>query len=195
MKEINSILVVDNDESVLSTLKERIIMEGYTCEVTTGAVSALELLEKRAFDTMITDIVMPGMKGLELTERAKKIRPDLNVIIMTGYINEFSFDDAMKSGASDFITKPFTLTELMMRIKHVQHQENLRLMAVTDELTGLYNRRGFFMMAEHQLKMANRQGSGIYVLYADMDNMKKINDHVEKWQSHRNVVFLGVEEQ
>ena len=57
-----------------------------------------------------------------------------------------------------------------------QMEEKLRVLSLTDELTGLYNRRGFFTLSEQQLKMAGRLKSGIFMLYADMDTQKEIND-------------------
>jgi diguanylate cyclase (GGDEF)-like protein/PAS domain S-box-containing protein len=59
---------------------------------------------------------------------------------------------------------------------HKQMEEQLRVLSFTDELTGIYNRRGFFTLAEQQLKLANRQKRGIFLLSADLDNLKKIND-------------------
>jgi diguanylate cyclase (GGDEF)-like protein len=98
------------------------------------------------------------------------------VIIMTAYAEEFSYDNAMEAGASDFIKKPFTLNELMARIQHVKLQEKVRTMAVTDELTGLYNRRGFFSLVEKLLQLCKREKKGIFMLYTDLDGLKKIND-------------------
>ncbi|HWR58723.1 MAG TPA: diguanylate cyclase, partial [Thermodesulfovibrionales bacterium] len=114
--------------------------------------------------------------GFELTERAKKMRPGMIVIVMTGFIDDFSYDRAIQAGASDFIKKPFTLMELRARIDHVKLQEKQRLMAMTDELTGICNRRGFFNLAEQQLRLSKRLKKGIYMLYADVDNLKIIND-------------------
>jgi two-component system cell cycle response regulator len=125
---------------------------------------------------MITDIRMPDIDGFKLTEKAKKIRPDMAVIIMTAYIEEFSYDDAIEVGASDFIKKPFSLKELLARIHHVKLQEQLRAMSITDSLTGLYNRRGLLALAEQGLKQADRLNRGIALIYADLDNLKSIND-------------------
>ncbi len=176
MNELNSVIIVDDDEALLSMLKEGFSKEGYRCETALNGECALDLVSRNDFDIMLTDIVLPGIKGIELTEKAKRLRPEMVVIIMTGFIDDFSYDKAIEAGASDLIKKPFTLKELMVRIRHVKLQEKLRVLSITDELTGLYNRRGFFALAEQQLKLSNRLKKGIFMLYADLDNLKGIND-------------------
>ncbi len=176
MNRKKRVLVVDDDENLLSMLKETFAHEGYECETAATAESALEHLGKTPFDMMLTDIFLPGMRGFELTVQARKMRPDMAVIIMTGYIDDFSYDTAIEAGASDFIKKPFTLRELKARVALVRVQERQRVMSITDELTGLYNRRGFFTLAEQRLKLARRQRKGLFMLYADLDGLKAIND-------------------
>ncbi len=173
-----SVLIVDDEISVVNMLREILTYEGYRCHTATSGDAALQLLNTMSFDIMLTDVTMPGIGGFELTEKAKKINPRLLVIVMTGFGDEFSYDSAIESGASDFIRKPFALTELMARIKNVKLQEQLRLMSVTDELTGLFNRRGFFSLAEQQLKLARRNKKGIFILYIDVNNLKEINDRL-----------------
>ncbi len=178
MGEMNkdTIIIVDDDEILLNMLRDMLTMDGYRCETASSAEAALELVTKHTFNIMLTDITLPGMKGFELAERAKKIRPSMILIIMTGFIDDFSYDSAIEAGASDFIKKPFTFKELKVRIEHVKLQEKQRVMAITDELTGLCNRRGFFNLAEQQLRLSKRLRKGIYMLYADVDNLKVIND-------------------
>ncbi|MCL4477056.1 MAG: GGDEF domain-containing response regulator [Nitrospirae bacterium] len=176
MNKGNYVLIVDDEETLLSMLKETFTSEGYECETATSAESALEHISNTPFDIMLTDISLPGMKGFELTVQARKMRPEMAVIIMTGYIDDFSYDSAIEAGASDFIKKPFTLKELKARIGLMKVQEKQRVMSITDELTGLYNRRGFFTLAEQRLKLAKRQRRGIFMLYADVDGLKAIND-------------------
>lgn len=176
MDERNSVIIVDDDERLLEIFKTALSLEGYQCETASSAESALELINKTSFDIMLTDIRMPGIGGFELTHKAKKIIPDIAVIIMTAYAEVFSYDNAIEAGASDFIKKPFTLNELMARIQHVKLQEKVRTMAVTDELTGLYNRRGFFSLVEKLLQLCKREKKGIFMLYTDLDGLKKIND-------------------
>jgi two-component system, cell cycle response regulator len=171
-----SLLIIDDNADVLNSIEAGLVTQGYLCQTATSAQSALELINGTSFDLMITDIVLPGMDGFELTERSKKLRPDMPVIIMTGFTEDFSYERAIEVGASDFIKKPFALHELIMRIRLVKLQEKLLKMSVTDELTGLYNRRGFFALIEQQLKLSNRQKNVLYLLYADLDNLKAIND-------------------
>jgi diguanylate cyclase (GGDEF)-like protein len=170
------ILVVDDNISLLDTINNGLSLSGYQCKAAMSASIALELLSKDLFDMMIIDIVLPDMSGFELTTKAKKIKPDMAIIIMTGYIDEFSYEDAIESGASDFIKKPFSVKELIARIEHAKMHERLHDISLHDELTGLYNRRGFFTLAEHLLKTAKRQQAGLFMLYCDLDGLKGIND-------------------
>ncbi len=157
---------MDNDRVLLEMIKEGLSPEGYRCEILTSSKAALDLVREIPFDIMVTDIVMPGLDGFELTENAKKLRPEMTVVIMTGFIDDFSYDRALEAGASDFIKKPFTLKEMKMKLKQVALQESLREASIKDELTGLCNRKGFSVLAEQQLKLARRYKKGIYALYA-----------------------------
>ncbi len=171
-----SVLIIDDDTNLLKMIQTGLVSEGYQCESAPDAESALRLLHQTPFDLMVTDIVLPGMDGFEITEKAKKIRPDILVIIMTGFTEDFSYDRAIEAGGSDFIKKPFTVQELVVRFQFVTLQEKLLKMSVTDELTGLYNRRGFFTLVDQQFKLAQRQKDKVYLLYADLDNLKGVND-------------------
>jgi len=175
MENKTQFIVVD-DETLLDVLKRFLAMQGHDCEVFSSAESALDHIANKPCDILITDIVMPGMKGLQLTKEVRQSWPDTNVIVMTGFIDDFSYDQAIEAGASDFIKKPFTMHEMMLRIRHVHLQERLREMSNSDELTGLYNRRGFYAIAQQQLKVANRAKGEVALLFADMDKFKSIND-------------------
>ena len=170
------ILVVDDDEFLLDTLRNGLSLRGYQCKVAMSAPIALELLSKDLFDIMVIDIVLPDMSGFELTTKARKMKSDMAILLMTGFIDEFSYEDAIASGATDFIKKPFNVKELIARIEHAQRHERLHAISLHDELTGLYNRRGFFTLAERLLKTAKRQQKGLFMLYSDLDGLKDIND-------------------
>lgn len=183
-----SVLIIDDDLNVLKLVHAGLVAEGYHCATAPDAESALEELQKTAFDIMVTDIVLPGMDGFDLTEKAKKIRPNLLVIVMTGFTEDFSYDRAIEAGGSDFIKKPFTVQELIVRFQFVALQEKLLKMSVTDELTGLYNRRGFFTLVAQQLRLSQRQKDKVYLLYADLDNLKGINDSFGHQEGNRALI-------
>lgn len=171
-----TIMIVDDDVSILDILRQSLVMEGYTCEAFTRGEDVLESLQRISADILLTDIVMPGMRGLDLVSQVKRLYPAMTVIVMTGFVEQFSYDEAMRSGAADFIKKPFTIHELVVRIKHAKLQDHLRELSITDELTGLSNRRGFFAFAQQQIKQVRRSGERMVLLYADLDNLKTIND-------------------
>ena len=176
MEDKYAIIVVDDDAVLSRLLKQYFTGAGHVCESFPDAEAALERMAGTAFDVLVTDIVLPGMKGLELAERAHRLRPEMSIVVTTGFIDNFSYDEAVAAGAADFIKKPFSLNELMIRIKHVRLQERLRKMSITDELTGLPNRRGFFVLAEQQLRSAQRSRWSLVLLFADLDDFKMIND-------------------
>ena len=76
------------------------------------------MLETHAIDVVITDIMLPGMDGLELTDRIKK-RHEIDVIVMTGYSGDYSYEEAISKGASDFVFKPVRFEELLLRLRRV----------------------------------------------------------------------------
>ncbi len=172
----NRILIVDDEPHVLDMIGQGLTSEGFKCEVAISGEDALEMIMQNDYEFLIVDVVLPGMDGIDLTRKAKKQKKDILVILMTGFVEKFSYETAHSTGASDFIGKPFRVQELILRMKHVRMQERLRLMSITDELTGLLNRRGFFPMAEKQLKIADRFGDEMALLFVDQDNLKSIND-------------------
>jgi two-component system, cell cycle response regulator len=170
------ILVVDDDTAILETLREGLSLRGYLCETAVDAVNALKIIDKKYLYSVVVDINLTDMNGLDLTEKIKKLFPDIAVIIMTGFIDNFSYEDAMQVGASDFIKKPFSVKELIARIEHARKHDTLYRISLHDDLTGLYNRRGFFTLTEYLLKKAKRERECLFMLYADLDDLKDIND-------------------
>ena len=121
----SSVIVVDDDPALLKMLQEGLSLEDYECDISSNAAAALTLINKNSYDLMITDVMLSDMNGFELIKRAKVSNPGMEVIIMTGFIDKFSYDEAIEAGASDFIKKPFTLQELLVRMKHVKMREEL----------------------------------------------------------------------
>lgn len=119
------ILIVDDDEQLRDILKNGLSFYGYSCATMGNAATALEYIEKNSFDIMIVDVVLPDMNGLELTKKVKAIRPNKTIVVITGHIEDFPYDRALDAGASDFIKKPFSIKELLARIRYVKMQDEL----------------------------------------------------------------------
>ena len=98
--------------------------EGYRCSVTSNGEEALTLLEKEPADVAITDINMPIMDGIQLTKIIKE-KYDTDVIIMTGFVNDFSYEDIIDIGVSDFVNKPVGLKEMIIRTKRVLRERRI----------------------------------------------------------------------
>ncbi|ADW18609.1 two component, sigma54 specific, transcriptional regulator, Fis family [Desulfobulbus propionicus DSM 2032] len=114
-----SILVVDDELSMREFLKILLEKEGYQVATAADGQAALERAEKTAFDLVITDIRMPGMSGLDLLARLKQLQADIGVIMITAFASPDDAVTAMKSGAFDYITKPFNVDEIKTVIRAV----------------------------------------------------------------------------
>ncbi len=113
-----TILVVDDDQGVCSVLQAGIQMAGYHCLVAQGPLAALELLDQYAVDVVVADIKMPEMSGIELAQVIKS-RYSADVIVMTGFVEDFNYEDIVEQGASDFLQKPVRIAEFVARLKRV----------------------------------------------------------------------------
>jgi DNA-binding NtrC family response regulator len=122
-----AILVVDDDASLASTLKDFLVREGYGVEV---ALSPAEALAVQASHPRIAlalvDLIMPMMDGLALTDELRRRNPDLTVVIMTGYGTIETAVDAIKRGAEDYVTKPFDYEAIRKKIARLMEVIELR---------------------------------------------------------------------
>ena len=111
------ILVVDDEFSVRDSLRAWFENEGYDVDVAAGGKEALVKLAQKEWDVFFLDLKMPDMSGLELQQKIKEIQPSGTIIIITAYASVDSAVEAMKSGAYDYITKPFRNDELLLRVQ------------------------------------------------------------------------------
>ena len=112
-----SILVVDDELSMREFLKILLEKEGHRVTTASDASSVLDLMQNEDFDLVLSDIRMPGMGGLSLLEKIKEINNSIPVIMITAYASPENAVVAMKSGAFDYITKPFKVDEIVKIIK------------------------------------------------------------------------------
>jgi putative nucleotidyltransferase with HDIG domain len=123
---MHSILIVDDDSTTRSLIADAIQTEGMdnVTEVEDGC-KALELINNRPFDLVISDLKMPGMNGIELLHAIKELHPATSVIIVTGYPSIDISIAAMKYGAVDFVIKPFNIDDLVFKIKVYLNEKRL----------------------------------------------------------------------
>jgi DNA-binding NtrC family response regulator len=124
--------IIDDEPVIHDVLGQLLTSEGYEVESSSSGEEALEKHSSESYDVILLDVLMPGMDGIEVLRRIKKIDPLAAVIIITAYASVESAIDAMKIGALDYIQKPFKHDSLLLTIeKAVTHkrlqEENLRL--------------------------------------------------------------------
>jgi diguanylate cyclase (GGDEF)-like protein len=182
----NRILIVEDKADVRDSMCQFMLLTGFAAAAAASAEEALEHLRQAEVDIVITDIVLPGMGGLELTKEVKKGH-HADVIVMTGYSDNFSYEGAIGIGASDFVIKPVRFEELLLRVRRVLRERELteernrmmaelQTLAITDGLTGLYNSRHFYTQLELEVDRANRYRHPLSMLLIDIDHFKEFND-------------------
>lgn len=112
------IMVVDDNDMIRDTIRQTVEIDGYLCSTAASGVDALKILENENVDVIITDIRMPGLSGIEITKKVKKVY-DTDVIVMTGFAEDFTYEKIIEIGASDFFQKPVSAREIMLRLKRV----------------------------------------------------------------------------
>ncbi len=161
-------------------------MFNYKTSKAFSAEEAVQVLASSRVQVVITDIMLPGMNGLELTRLIKK-KYNIDVIMMTGHSADYSYEEAIDKGASDFVFKPVRFEELMLRLKRVLREQKLakerdrilrqlQELAITDDLTKLYNSRHFHTQLESEIDRAVRYKRALSLMFMDIDRFKRYND-------------------
>ncbi|GAB4375830.1 MAG: diguanylate cyclase [Elainellaceae cyanobacterium] len=198
-----TILIVDDNPDNLRLLAKILESQGYTVRKSLNGRMALQAVNRDPPDLILLDITMPEINGYEVCQQLKTSEPTASIPIIFISALDCVHDKvrAFEIGGQDYIVKPFQELEVLMRVRNQlliqqQHQQlieqNQRLeqeiaerlnaeaavrqLSLTDELTGLYNRRGFFLLAGQQLKIAQRTQTPCCLLFADLDGLKQIND-------------------
>lgn len=174
------VVVVDDDERVGEVLGELLSALDFPSEKCSSGNEALKKIREKEYSVLLVDMKMPEMDGFELIRRARETRPDLNIIAMTGYADEYRYVDIINSGANDFIKKPIDTGELEAKLIRNIGERNLRRelsrLSMTDSLTGLYNQREFYIRLKQEIVRSVRQKHPLGVILVDLDNFKEFND-------------------
>jgi diguanylate cyclase (GGDEF)-like protein len=197
----HTILIVEDDDAFKDPVKKFLTLRSYQVEVASSAEDALEKLEICPVDVVLTDIMLQGMDGLALTRLIKE-KYDMEVIVMTGYHEDYSYEEAVKTGASDFIFKPFRFEELDLRIRRVLREATLKQernqllkemgqLAITDSLTELYNSRHFFRQIKQEIERTARYRHNLSLLLLDIDHFKQYNDTWGHLEGDKVLMSIG----
>jgi len=119
------VLLVDDEKEFLEIMSERMKSRGMEVTTAASADKVLSLIEKESFDAIVMDFQMPGMDGMEALKAIKDKKPELQIILLTGYATVEKTVEAMKIGATDFLEKPADLEALSEKIKRAKTEKML----------------------------------------------------------------------
>jgi two-component system, cell cycle response regulator len=151
----------------------------FTLVSATTLGEGLERLSEGGFDLILLDLSLPDSEGLNTLAGVKAHGSQIPVVVLTWLGDEATAVQALQLGAQDYLVKGQIDPHVVVRaIRYaVERHRLLQNQSLIDDLTGLYNLRGFRNLAEQNWKAACRSGNDFLVLYADLDNLKTINDH------------------
>jgi len=174
-ENIPTILIVDDTETNIDILLG--LLGNYDVAVATDGKTALNIIKNDDIDLVLLDIMMPEMDGYDVCLELKKYKQSIPVIFITARTDEDSIEKAYDVGGDDYITKPFKPRELMARVKtQLKIKEliyNLEYIASYDQMTGIYNRRKFFQLANEKFDNYD----DLYAVMIDIDKFKLVNDN------------------
>jgi len=183
------VLVADDSPIYRKLVEQALSGKHYEVAFAKSGSEAKMLLSKERFPLVITDWMMPDMNGIELCEhiRSNPQQSYTYIIILTGVTEKSKVVKGLAAGADDYLTKPFHSEELLARLgvgrrivklqRQIEsHTRQLEELALTDVLTGLPNRRAIEEWAPRQLSGAARHGFSFWVVMADLDKFKSVND-------------------
>lgn len=177
MDNKRTILAVDDTVTNLDILVN--LLKDYDVIEATSGQEALEIVSEETIALILLDIMMPDMDGYTVCRRLKedvKFK-DIPIIFITAKTEEDAIERAYDEGGADYVTKPFKPKELLARVKiQLENQqliEDLEFIASHDPMTGIYNRRKFFELANRKF---NESSENLYAVMLDIDKFKNIND-------------------
>jgi diguanylate cyclase (GGDEF)-like protein len=177
-----TVLVVEDHPDQRELLAIVLQREGYKVITAANGLEALEKLETENIQIALSDIMMPKMDGFELIKRIRSnsALKSIYLILITARIQEGDRVRGLDLGADDYITKPFSFSELLARVRVgsrvVHYQKHLEYQTQVDSLTGLFNRRAFEKKIHEEFERSKRYHNPLSVLILDIDNFKTIND-------------------
>lgn len=178
------VLLVEDDPGDAYILRHMLRVEGgdeFELEHVRRLADGFERLAAGKTEILLLDLDLPDSFGLDTFHNVHMHYPDIPVLVLSGHEDEAIALKAVREGAEDYLFKGKVGGQLLVRairyaIERHQLKEALRSLTLEDDLTKLYNRRGFMTLAEQQIKLALRQQRKLLLIFIDMDGLKVIND-------------------
>jgi len=182
-----NLILVEDDENVSILLSHQLRRAGYEVAHAGTIAEARELVEDVDWDLVVLDRGLPDGDGLELCTELRASSPHGYIVVLTGEDSREAKLEGFKSGADDYVTKPFAAEELIARIRagvrivHLQKallesNRQLEELSLTDSLTGIRNRRAFDERLDEAFEHAKRYERPLSLVLVDVDHFKPIND-------------------
>lgn len=154
---------------------------------------ALENLAKDRPDVCLLDLGLPDAQGLQAVQSIHGERRELPIVVLTVLNDETLALQSLRQGAQDYLVKGTIDSSLLWRsLRYAMERQRVQLellnLSMHDDLTGLYNRRGFLALAEHHVLLAYRTGRPFLLAYVDLDRLKQINDTFGHQEGNRALV-------
>ena len=182
------VLLIDDECEILDLLTEILEDEGYEVFQAGDGVEGLKEFYDKKPDLIISDMRMPRMDGLQVLKEVKKVKPELDVIILTGHSDEKSAVGCLHLGAYDYLYKPIEEIDVLLKTveralykktleeKNKQFVKKLQDMATRDPMTGLQNFRQLHTYLDNLIIHSNRYGHFFSLFMIDIDHFKNVND-------------------
>jgi len=182
MKSTRILLIEDNPGDV-KAIDDCLRSSSFAYDLTVvqRVRDGLRCIDDESVDMVLLDISLPDSSGLQGLHRLRARVSEVPIIILTGSADVEIAERAVRSGAQDYLVKGQLTGNLLHHAVQFAHlrqafRADLEEMSLRDPLTGLYNRRGFRLLAEQSLRLARRNGRDSVLLLADMNDLKEIND-------------------
>ncbi len=189
------VLIIDDDAVALNALAT-LLADDFRVIATTRPAEVTRLLREHVVDAVVTDMWMPGIDGLgvlELVEAAAAPAPP--VLLVSGHLDADQRLRALERGVFDFQRKPIDPAELTARIRQAlrykQELERQRLLQLTDDLTGLFNRRALHACLAAALERGRQYGEPVALAIVDQDGLKQINDAYGHPAGDRSIIAIA----
>ncbi len=182
-EQVTKVLLVENDCGAAYLLQVALAeARRRQCRVTQveRLSDASQQLAREVFDAILLDLSLPDSQGLATYKTVQGLSPDQPIIVLTGRDEEALAIQAVQAGAHDYLLKEEYDSALLVRALHYaielhRLRTSLHSLSLTDALTGLYNERGFSLLAEQQAKVSSRTKREFVLLFAELDDLKKID--------------------